>query len=203
MKFSSKLGMFVVIVAVGVVPAVALAGHGHGGPPSGTPHAGSGPSGPTGPTGPTGPGGHGKSHGHGNSHKCKPHKVAFIAGGTVASSSLTLGTKGLYSGSLMVNVTRSNHHAAGTDGKFTLVSTRVKFDGGTSNPPAVGDRVQVIGWITQVAKSCPDQSGAGPVTLRLVVIHPPKGPPGPTGPAGPTGPTGPTGPSGPTGPTGP
>ena len=190
-------------MTIGVVPAVALAGAGHHGPPPGKGHGhgNSGTMGPTGATGPTGPSGHGR--GHGKSHKCKAHKVAYIVSGTVASSALAKNNDGTYSGTLTVNVTKTNHHAADDKGKavtYTLNHARVKFDNGTSNPPAPGDRVKVIGKITTVSKKCTDQSAAGLITVRQVVVHGPAS--GTTGPTGATGATGSTGPTGPTGPQG-
>ncbi len=105
------------------------------------------------------------------SHKCTAHKVAFIASGTLVSWTATANSDGTYTGSIVVNVTRTNHHAAANTGSqpFTLTSTKVRFGKGAT-PPAAGDRVKLIGKITAVAKKCSDQSGAGMVTLRRVDV---------------------------------
>lgn len=192
MKFH-QLGAVASALVIGAVPAVALAGAGHG-------HPGGHPDGPSGASGPTGKGG---PHGP---HGCKEHSVAYVAQGTVDSSSpttpLTQTGHHKYSGMLVVDVTRTNHHASGDKGKtvtYTLKDARVVFSHGTSNPPAAHDRVKVIGRITTLHPRC-DQTGFTPtVTVRQVVVHRPR-PSHPAGPAGPTGPEGPTGSTGPTGP---
>src|SRR2546430_830136 len=51
---------------------------------------------------------------HGKSHKCAPHKVAFIVSGTLAedpNGTLTENTDGTYTGTLKLNVLHKNHHA--------------------------------------------------------------------------------------------
>jgi hypothetical protein len=180
----SKLSVVASVLAIGAVPAVALAGsHGHG-PPGG---------GATGPSGPTGPGG-----GHHGSHHCKPHSEGYVAGGVVDAGSptaaLTKTGHHKYSGTLIVDVTKTNHQARGDKGKtvtYTLKDADVHFSHGTSNPPVAGDRVQVIGRITTLNSRC-DQTGFTPtVTVRHVNVHAPAKS-GPTGPSGPSGPTGPS-----------
>jgi hypothetical protein len=123
-------------------------------------------------------GSHGKKgeHGHkGKPHKCMPHKVAYIAHGTLISFSAMPGADGRYTGSIVVTVTRANHHARSTKGMqttFELNDTKVRLAKGMS-APAEGDRVTVVGKITAVAKRCSDQSMAGTVTVRYVVISQP------------------------------
>src|SRR5579875_2082617 len=100
------------------------------------------------------------------SHKCMAHKVAYTASGTLVSWSATENADGTYSGTIVVDVTRANHHAKSDKGNqvtYTLTNARVRFAKG-AHPPAAGDRVQVIGKITAVAKKCSDQSAAGTVT---------------------------------------
>ena len=183
----SKLSVVASVAAIGAVPAVALAGSQHGGP-------GGHPEGTSGPSGPTGPGG-----GHHGGHHCKVHSEGYVAGGVVDASSpttpLTQTGHHKYSGTLVVDVKKTNHHGAADKGKtvpYTLTDARVVFSHGTSNPPMAGDRVQVIGRITTLNSRC-DQTGFTPkVTVRQVVVHQPA----PTGPTGPTGPSGPSGPEG-------
>ena len=185
----SKISVVASVMAVGAVPAVALAGSDRHGPP------GDGkPTGVTGPSGPTGPGGglHGSRH-------CKPHSVGYVAGGVVDGSSpttpLTKTGRHKYTGTLVVDVKKTDHHASGDKGKtvsYTLNGASVHFSHGTSNPPVAGDRVQVIGKITTLNPRC-DQTGFTPtVTVRQVDVHAPakSGPTGSGGPAGSTGPTG-------------
>lgn len=111
------------------------------------------------------------------SHKCTPHKVAYTASGTFVSWAATQTNPGRYTGTITVHVNRANHHAAGATGNdvtYTLANTRVRFGNG-ANPPLAGDRVNVIGKITEVAMKCTDQSGAGVITVRKVDIRTPKG----------------------------
>jgi hypothetical protein len=125
------------------------------------------------------------------SHKCTAHKVGYVASGTLVSWSATQSGAKTYTGTITVHVTQANHHAAsskGSDVTYTLTNTKVSFGDG-ANPPVAGDRVHVIGKITEVAKKCTDQSAAGTVTLHKVDIKAPKAPKGTTGPTGPTGTT--------------
>lgn len=110
------------------------------------------------------------------SHKCVAHKVAYRAYGKFVSWTATKNTDGTYTGTITVHVTRANHHATadvGHDVTYTLTGTKVRFSK-TTNPPAAGDRVKLIGKITQVAKKCTDRSGAGTITLRKVRIRAPR-----------------------------
>jgi hypothetical protein len=111
-----------------------------------------------------------------HSHKCTVHRVAYTAYGSLVSWSATENADGTYSGTIVVDVTKANHHAKGDRGKsttYTLDNARVRFGKG-ANPPAAGDRVKVIGKITAVAKKCSDQSAAGTVTVRFVDVKAPK-----------------------------
>lgn len=110
------------------------------------------------------------------SHKCTAHNEAYTASGTFVSWSATETGHNTYTGTVTVDVTRTNHHAKGQKGTqytYTLDNTKVSFDKG-ANPPAAGDRVAVIGRITVVAKKCTDQSGAGTITVRKLDIKAPK-----------------------------
>jgi hypothetical protein len=111
------------------------------------------------------------------SHKCTPHRVAYITSGAFVSWAATQTSNGRYTGTITVHVKKANHHAAGAKGNdvtYTLDNTRVLF-GKNANPPVAGDRVELIGKITEVAKKCTDQSGAGVITVRKVGIRTPKG----------------------------
>jgi hypothetical protein len=110
------------------------------------------------------------------SHKCAVRKVAYIASGTLVSWAATQNSDGTYSGTVTVHVTRANHHAKndkGNDVTYTLANSRVRFGSG-ANPPAAGDPVKVIGKVTAVSKKCADQSAAGTVTVRQLVVTAPQ-----------------------------
>lgn len=112
---------------------------------------------------------------HPVSHKCVAHKVAYTASGTFVSWAATKNASGTYTGTITVHVTKANHHATGAKGStvtYTLANTKVVF-GKTANPPAAGDRVKLIGKITEVAKKCSNHSDAGTITLRKVDIRTP------------------------------
>jgi hypothetical protein len=129
--------------------------------------------------------GHGRGHGNGRgdenhpagSEKCTAHDVAYIASGTEVSFSATQNSSGGYDGTIVVHVTRTNHHAAsdqGTDVTYTLSSAIVRFGKGTSASDT-GDRAKVIGEVTTLAKKC-DQTGFTPtVTVDRVSIRRPPG----------------------------
>jgi hypothetical protein len=105
-------------------------------------------------------------------NKCSPHKVAYIATGTLMSWSASAGTDGKYSGPVSVTVAKANHHAANAKGNtvpFTLGGTKLELGKGLTKPLA-GDHVKVIGKITEIAKTCTNQSGAGTVTVRTIRV---------------------------------
>jgi hypothetical protein len=173
MRLKSKLFALlgsIALVAALAVPALAKTHPTHPSHPTHPAHPAHGQKGMHGDKGKKG------EHGHkGKPHKCAPHQVAYIAHGTLVSFSATPGTDGRYSGTIVVSVMRANHHARstkGTQATFTLNDTRVRLAKGLS-APAAGDRVTVVGKITAVAKRCSDQSMAGTVTVRYVVISPP------------------------------
>jgi hypothetical protein len=140
---------------------------------------------------PANPGSQGKghSHSHGNSHKCKPHKVAWVVKGILVSQSLTKNSDGTYSGDVTVNVTHTNKHARAEQNPpqpktYTLDHAKAKFDVSDQPPPdgtvdqtdlVAGDQVKLTGKITTFAKKC-DQTGfTATTTIRRVVFHnPPK-----------------------------
>src|SRR4051812_35961130 len=72
-----------------------------------------------------------KNHSQANSHKCKPHKVGWIVKGTLVSQSLTKNTDGTYSGTVNIDVTKTNSHAKAEKGKtnsqYTLDHVKAKF----------------------------------------------------------------------------
>ena len=107
------------------------------------------------------------------SHKCAPHNEAYIASGTLASWSATKNANGTYTGTVTVHVTRANHHASsatGGDVTDTLANTKVSF-GAAANPPTAGDRVKVIGRISELGKKCSQTGFTATVTVRKLVVH--------------------------------
>jgi hypothetical protein len=136
------------------------------------------PGHPTHPTHPSHPG-------HpGTPHKCVPHSVAYVASGTLVSQTLSKNADGTCSGGVTVNVTHTNHHAAGdevTTKTYTVAETRVTFGLSDTNHYGsvglddlqAGDRVKVIGGITALAKKCDQSSFTAQTTIRRIIFHTP------------------------------
>ncbi|HVA20082.1 MAG TPA: hypothetical protein VMU55_07900 [Solirubrobacteraceae bacterium] len=116
-----------------------------------------------------------------------PHKVGYVASGTLESWTLNENTDGTYSGEVEVKVTHTNHHAKGDNEKITkypVTKVHVTFGGiadtnkdGKITPAdlAKGDRVKVIGKITALAKKCDQSKFTAETTIRKIVFHaPPK-----------------------------
>lgn len=146
MMVSASVGTLAV-----AVPAIAQASKG-GNPKSGTNH----------PT---------------QSHKCKPHNVAYVEWGTVdATTASTLaGSNGTWTGTLVVDVTKTNHAARGDKGKtitysFTSAKLRVRFDHGVTGFTA-GERVKLIGKLATVGKNCTPLSPAATPVINKVIVH--------------------------------
>jgi hypothetical protein len=127
---------------------------------------------------------HGNSGTHGKSHKCVAHKVGYVANGMLVSQTLTKNTDGTYSGEVVVEVTRTNHHAAGDKGKtviYTVANVHVTFGLADTNSDgtvgvddlAKGDRTQLIGKITALAKKCDSTEFKATTTIRKIVFHAP------------------------------
>jgi hypothetical protein len=118
---------------------------------------------------------HGSSGTHPTqSHKCTAHSVGYTAYGKLVSWSLTKNTNGSYSGSLVVSVTKANHHAKGAKGSsvtYTVTNAHVTLGHGVTTPPAAGSKVKLIGKITTVTKKCP--YAIGTTTIRKIVVHAP------------------------------
>ncbi len=126
------------------------------------------------------PSGHpGKDSHPSQSHKCAPHKVAYVESGTVDSvtaSTLAANPDGTWSGTLVIDVKHANHWAKADKGTtvtytFTDAKLRVHFDGGASGFTS-GERVQVIGKLATVGKKCTALSPAAQPVFRAVVVHP-------------------------------
>ena len=120
----------------------------------------------------------------GNSHKCKPHKVAYVASGILVSQTLAKNADGTYSGEVTVEVKRTNHHAAGDNGKtktYKVENVRVTFGLADTNNDGsaglddvkAGDRVKLIGKITALAKKCTQSGFTATTTIRKIVFNAP------------------------------
>jgi len=122
----------------------------------------------------------------GRSHKCKPHKVGYVASGTLVSQALTKNADGSYSGEVTVEVKHTNHHAKADKGTkaYKLENVDVTFGLADTNSDGsvglddlkAGDRVRLLGRITVLAKKC-NQTGFTPTTtIRHLVFHAPVAP---------------------------
>jgi hypothetical protein len=114
-----------------------------------------------------------------HSHKCQTHNVAYVESGTVDSatpSTLAANPDGTWSGTLVVDVARTNHRAKADKNStvtytFANAKLRVVFDGGATGF-AAGERVQLIGKLAAVAKKCTTATPAPAPAFRMVVVHP-------------------------------
>jgi hypothetical protein len=114
----------------------------------------------------------GKANHPAGSNKCKPHKVGYVASGTLESWTLNKSTDGTYSGVVVVAVTHTNHHAKGDNAKTTkypVAKVHVTFGGISPEALAKGDVVKVIGRIPVLAKKC-TQTGTLEPTIRMIVL---------------------------------
>ncbi|MFL5821981.1 MAG: hypothetical protein ACJ764_00910 [Solirubrobacteraceae bacterium] len=120
-------------------------------------------------------GGNGQSH----SHRCSPHRAAYVERGTVdadTASTLADNGDGTWSGTLVVDVTRASHRARGDVGStvtytFESAPLRVRFAGGATGFTA-GERVRLIGKIAVVRKRCAAPDPVPAPVFRMVGVHP-------------------------------
>jgi hypothetical protein len=133
--------------------------------------------------------GNGKGSHPGQSHKCTPHKVGYVASGTLVLvtpplTTLVKNVDGTYSGTLEVEVTHTNHHAAADKGKtvtYNVSSVHITFGLKDTNSDGsvglddlkTGDRVQLNGKITTLAKKCSQTGFTAETTIRKIVFHAP------------------------------
>jgi hypothetical protein len=105
------------------------------------------------------------------SHRCLPHSVGYNASGALVSESLTAEEHHRYSGTLEVDLARTNHKAPTGDQTFTLTAVKIKFHHGVdSTSPAPGSRVKLHGKITALAKHCPTEGFTPTTTVKKVDI---------------------------------
>src|SRR5262249_35128287 len=131
-----------------------------------------------------GKGRHGTFGHPGSSHKGKPHKVAYVASGTLVSQTLAKNADRTYSGQVTVESKGTNHHGAGEKGKtkaYAVEKVRVTFGLRDTNSDGsvglddlkAGDRVKLIGKITTLAKKCSQGEFTPTTTIRKIVFHAP------------------------------
>lgn len=113
---------------------------------------------------------------NGKSHRCKPHRVAYVASGTLVSDALIAGEHNTYSGELTVEVLHTNHHAREAKGKTEIyVVENVDVNGPLSvEALKAGDRVRLIGGVTILPKKCEAGEFTPTRTIRRLVFHAPK-----------------------------
>lgn len=125
--------------------------------------------------------------GKSGSHKCRVHKVGYVASGLLVSWKLEKNADGTYSGEVTVEVKRTNRHGRvdkGTTRTYKekeLENVHVTFGlADTNNDGSVGlddlkagDRVKVIGRITTLRKKCDHKEFKAVTTIRHVVFHAP------------------------------
>ena len=119
----------------------------------------------------------GKTNSAAQTHRCAPHKVAYVASGTITASTMTQNPDGTWSGMLTYTVTHHNQWAKSDPGSATLSNLKVTFDNGAADF-STGNQVKLIGKV-QVVRSkghnaCSNPGvQAGTVTVRKVVVSPP------------------------------
>jgi hypothetical protein len=124
---------------------------------------------------------------HGKSHRCAPHRVGYVAAGSLESQTLIENSDGAYSGELEVLVARVNHHAVAAKGKavkYAIENVHVTFGLSDTNADgsvglddiAKGDRVQLIGRITVLAKKCSQGEFTPVLKIHRIVFHAPPPP---------------------------
>ena len=131
----------------------------------------------------------GKSGPHGKSHKCAPHRVAYVAAGTLAKeATLTKNADGTYSGDVTIAVKHFNHHAKvqteiqkTTEKTYALTNAHLVFavtdthsNGAGVDDLKVGDPVVLIGKIKSIAKKCDHSKFEAQITIRQVIFHDPQ-----------------------------
>jgi hypothetical protein len=139
----------------------------------------------------------GGSHG-GRSHRCTPHKIGYVAAGTLVRHTLALdgsggptptaaaaderSDKATYSGDVTIDVKRTNRHARadkGTTKTYALDHARLVLGLGDQNGDGKvdlgdvlpGSRAKVVGDVTKLSRRC-DQSGFTPaLTIEKLIVH--------------------------------
>lgn len=124
------------------------------------------------------------------SKRCTPRSIAYVAFGDYVSGSLTQ-TQGAattadasddrWSGTLVVDVKRTNKHGRADKGKqktYTLTDARLQLADanadGTPDAPVAGDRVRVQGKVTRLHRKCDSTGFTAELKIRKVGFNKPK-----------------------------
>jgi hypothetical protein len=123
-----------------------------------------------------------KGANHGKSHKCAPHKVGYVAGGSLEAQSLTENSDGTFSGELEVLVAHTNHHAKRDKGNvvtYSVENVHVTFGMADTNADgtvgfddvAKGDRAHLLGRISVLAPKCPKGEFTQVMKIHRIIFH--------------------------------
>jgi hypothetical protein len=107
------------------------------------------------------------------------HNVGYVVSGKVdatTASTLAAGTGGTWSGTVVADITQTNHHAAAAKGTtvtytFTNATLRVRLPKNTTGLTA-GERVKLIGKLAVVGKKCPPPTTPAAPVFSKVIVHP-------------------------------
>lgn len=169
-----------ILLAGAAVALMSTPAWGHPGNGNGNGDHGQGPSGAPGHQHDKGKG---RPENPGHSHRCRERSVGYVASGTLLKETLTKDEgANTYSGTLEVEVTRTNRHAVADKGKKTYEVSKahvtfgladVNKDGSVGlDDLTPGDRVKLIGRITERNSSCQDEF-TSKTTIRKIVFHVP------------------------------
>jgi hypothetical protein len=116
----------------------------------------------------------GKNNSEAHTHRCTPHKVAYIVSGSITASTMTPNPDGTWSGTLTYTVTHHNHWAKSDPGNATLSDVKVTFDNGATDFSTL-NQVKLIGKVEVVRSkgnnACSNPGAqAGSLTIRKVVV---------------------------------
>jgi hypothetical protein len=119
----------------------------------------------------------------GKSHKCKAHKVGWVVSGALVSQTLTKNTDGSYSGEVTLEIKKTNHHGVEEKGtkSYKVENVQVTFGLADTNADGsvglddlkAGDKVDLIGKVTKLAKKCDHKEFTATTTIRKLVFNAP------------------------------
>jgi hypothetical protein len=109
-----------------------------------------------------------------HSKKCVPHNVSYrVWGALTVPGALVANSDGTYTGTLTVQVKRTNKHAKADKGAtvvYTLTNAKVKFGHGVDKiAPAIGTKAYLKGTITYLPKKCGTSTPT--ITIKKVQLH--------------------------------
>lgn len=120
----------------------------------------------------------GKSQSSTHTHRCAPHKRAYIVSGAITDGSgMTQNSDGTWSSStpLTYTVTHHNRWAKDDGGSAMLTNVKVVFDGGATDF-STGNHVKLIGKVEYVRSrghnACSNPGPQGDPAFRMLVVSP-------------------------------